>query len=71
MNTTSQNSRILEYLKSGYTLSALNARIWFRCDRLAARIYDLRSKGIAITTTTVQILDKRVARYSLGSTSNE
>jgi len=65
MDTTSQNSRILEHLKGGYVISDLTARAWFKCARLAARIYDLRSKGYSIETTMVTILDKRVARYSL------
>jgi hypothetical protein len=42
MKKKSQNERILAYLKTGKTLTPLNAFRMFGCFRLAARIWDLR-----------------------------
>lgn len=49
----SQCARILAYLKSGGRISPGGARIMFGCDRLAARIHNLRSAGYAIRSIRV------------------
>ena len=40
-----QAQRILEALKRGESITALDALNWFGCFRLAARVYDLRKAG--------------------------
>jgi hypothetical protein len=43
--TEAQNLQILNYLKTGKTITPLQALQMFGCFRLAARIYDLKNKG--------------------------
>lgn len=43
--TTSQESKILEYLQKGYSLTPLEALEYFGCFRLGARCFDLRKAG--------------------------
>jgi len=57
--TESQNSKILEYLKSGHSISAITALKKFGCLRLAARISNLRIKHDIITD---MIDDKKSAK---------
>ena len=45
MPALTQNQRILEYLKSGKTLTPLVALEKFGCFRLSARIFNLENKG--------------------------
>ena len=81
MSTTSQNREILAHLKSGQTITALEALKFFGTLRLAARIKDLRDSGYQIHTTMVDVIgiapdgtsnDKRVAEYTLiKETTNE
>lgn len=40
-----QEVQVLSYLKTGKTLTAIQALDMFRCFRLAARIHTLRQKG--------------------------
>lgn len=64
--TTSQNTAILSWLKSGNTLTQREATNRFDCTRLAARVHDLRAEGHAINRVMVETeTGKRVARYSL------
>ena len=44
----SQNEQILTYMKSGRSLTALDALQFFGCFRLASRIHDLKKQGHAI-----------------------
>jgi len=60
-----QNQSILAYLKSGNSITALDAFVLFRCMRLAARILDLKDQGNDIESTLVDVGGKRVARYFL------
>jgi len=46
----SQNDQIAKHLKKRGTINPLEALHLYGCFRLAARIYDLRSKGMIITT---------------------
>ena len=48
-----QCAKILAYLKTGGRISPGGARIMFGCDRLAARIHNLRSAGYAIRSIRV------------------
>lgn len=62
-----QNQQILELLKSGRKLTALDALAEVGCFRLAARIKDLRDTGHKIITLPVKVNGKRYARYELAS----
>lgn len=60
-----QSDEILNYLRSGHSLTAVEALERFRCFRLAARINDLRKRGIAIETSESIKNGKRFAVYRL------
>ncbi len=61
----SQSDAILAYLKSGRSLTPLEALRRFGCFRLSARAYDLRAAGYRIRSRLVRVGDKKVARYWL------
>ena len=62
--TDSQNALIKGWLLNGYSLTQLEALTQFGCFRLAARIADLRDKGLNVVTDMVTLENgKRVARY--------
>ena len=62
----SQNSEIIRHLLNGGTLTALQAKRFFNCMRLAARINDLIKQGYVIVKEMITTRSrKRVARYSL------
>ena len=62
----SQSSQLLNHLKRGRTLSALNALNLFGCLRLAARIHDLRKRGHSIKGDWVQLPGgKRIVCYRI------
>ena len=65
MPALTQNQRILEYLKSGKTITPLTALKKFGCFRLSARIFNLREQGNAILTKNVTRKGKTFAEYSL------
>lgn len=70
MDNESQCKMILWYLKTIGPITAKIARDLCGCERLAARIHNLRSKGIAIKTTPKTYINKngypvRYAVYSL------
>jgi hypothetical protein len=67
MTTESQTHCILEHLKNGRQLTALEALNLFGCFRLAARISDIKRKGHNVKSEMVQVGNnkKKVARYSL------
>ena len=66
MKKQAQSQKILAYLKAGNTLTAREASKMFNCDRLAARVNDLRNSGHLIATEKVNRNGKQFARYSLG-----
>jgi hypothetical protein len=62
--TDSQNALIKGWLLNGYSITQLEALNQFGCFRLAARIADLRDKGLNVVTDMVTLDNgKRVARY--------
>jgi hypothetical protein len=66
MATDSQNALIKGWLLNGYSITQLEALTQFGCFRLAARIADLRDKGLNVVTDMVTLENgKRVARYFL------
>ena len=64
--TTSQNAMILNFLKSGGSLTPIEALEKFSCFRLAARMNDLRKKGYVIQTEILKDDNgKSYASYSI------
>lgn len=61
----SQEKKILSHLKSGKSLTPLEALEKFGCFRLSARIMDLRRKDYHIDTVMVTKGEKRFAKYVL------
>jgi len=63
-STDSQNALIKGWLLNGYSITQQEAFIQFGCFRLAARIANLKDKGLNIVTDMVTLENgKRVARY--------
>lgn len=66
MSASSQCDAILEHLKSGKTLTPLEALDLYQTMRLAARVLDLRNAGHAIQTDFLHLPNgKKVASYRL------
>lgn len=64
MTNQSQEKQILAYLKTGKSLTAMQALQMFSSWRLAARISNLRKKGNEIHTKMVeQLSGRRHAKY--------
>jgi len=61
-----QNELILDWLKSGRTLTALQALTYFNCFRLAARCWELKEEGHPIKKEwiTTAMSNKKIIRYS-------
>jgi len=59
-----QTILIRKWLDRGNTITAYQALEWFKCFRLASRIFDLKSSGFAIEKEMI-LLDngKRIAQY--------
>lgn len=65
-----QDEKILSFMKENGSITPLEAMAEFGCMRLAARIADLRSQGIAITRKMERSRNRygetvSFARYSL------
>ena len=60
-----QNQQILNYLKTGKSLSPIDALNKFGCFRLSGRIYDLKKEGHDIETAIVTKKKKSFAVYTL------
>jgi hypothetical protein len=66
--TKSQRDAILAHLQEGRTLTALEALDRFGCNRLAARIGELKAAGWDIRSRMIEIdSGKHVAEYRLAS----
>ena len=50
-----QNEQILDYLKSGKSITPLEALEKFGCFRLSARIFNLREDGYNIITKNISV----------------
>jgi len=62
----SQAGLILRHLQSGATLTALDALDLFGCNRLAARVADLKGKGYNVKSRWLTLANgKRVSEYYL------
>ena len=62
---TSQADHIALFLESGHELTPLEALEMFGCFRLAARVKDLRERGLPIETLDREANGKRFAAYRL------
>lgn len=64
-----QAEQILNYMKTGHTITTLEALHFFSCFRLASRISELRSEGHPIVTDMIKTQNsgKMVARYRLAN----
>lgn len=62
-----QRQAILQHLENGGVLTALDALRLFACNRLAARIGELRQQGHAIKSDAIQMNGKRFASYRMGA----
>ncbi len=60
-----QNKTILDYLKTGKTITARQASREFDIDRLASRIKDLKDIGYEINAPLKTVGNKRFSVYSL------
>jgi len=60
-----QTERIKRRLKSGLSITPIEALNLFGCFRLSARILEIRQEGFDVQTELVQQGNKRFARYSL------
>ena len=64
--TESQKSAILRYLRKHGHMTPKEARMFIGCDRLGARIFQLRQEGHSIKTVMIEVAPrKRVAQYHL------
>ena len=63
----SQNQKIAEYLRSGKSITPMEALKKFRCFRLASRISDLKSRGMNIKKSMVNDInaDGDPVRYAV------
>ena len=60
-----QSEAILKDLKSGNTITSLEALQRYGCLRLAAVIHSLRKEGFDVNTKMVDVKGKTIAEYSL------
>ena len=61
----SQRDAILNHLKSGRTITSLEALNLYGCLRLAAIIHTLREEEFQIKTEMIDVNGKTIAEYSL------
>ena len=61
----SQAQQIKQHLLDGNKITPIDALTLFGCFRLGARIFDLKSDGMAIKTDIIEKDGKRFAEYSL------
>ncbi len=68
MTTKTQNEQVLDVLKKGRAITALDAQERFGIMRLAARIADLKAEGHRIVSQKVDVRNRygqsvKVAKY--------
>lgn len=66
----SQAAQIYRYLLRGNSITAIEAQRLFGCARLAARIDELRNRGVNISSVPVRVINRQgrpvtVAEYRL------
>ena len=66
MTETSTTKLLLAHLKAGRSLTTWQAINIFHCTRLAARVFELKERGIKVKTRMLTLrTGVRVAQYSL------
>ena len=66
-----QNEQIIEYLKTGASITPLEALRMFGCFRLAGRIFELKEKGWPIISERLEVeKGRRVGQYTLQTDRN-
>jgi hypothetical protein len=60
-----QSLQIMKYLATGKPITAIQALNKFGCFRLAARIHEMRSEGLAINEKTINKNGKRFSQYQI------
>lgn len=65
MSVDSQTAMILGHLRSGKSITPLDALDLFGCFRLGARIYDLRQSGHKIEKELIDVGGRWVAEYRM------
>ena len=67
-----QEGKILEYLRQGNSLTALDALDKFGCFRLASRISGLKQMGYHIQSETIQTdTGKHIKKYWIGGVNGQ
>jgi len=65
MKTESQTKQLKKWLKSGKTISPLQALNQLGIYRLASRCFDLRNEGMNIETKMIHLGNVKYAQYRL------
>ena len=60
-----QTEQILNYLRTGQSLTPLECLNRFQCFRLGARIWDIKKMGYKVETELVRQGNKKFASYKL------
>jgi hypothetical protein len=55
----------MKYLATGKPITAIQALQKFGCFRLASRIHEMRSEGLAINEKTINKNGKRFSQYQI------
>jgi len=66
-----KKKRILNHLKSGKTITSMEAIDLFKCTRLAAVIHSLKDEGYSIENKSVKGTNTNYARYKLLHTDKD
>ena len=61
----SQTQQILDYLKTGHSITALESLYAFKCLRLASRINEIRHMGYNVVSELVKDGAKHYSKYHL------
>lgn len=67
----SHEKQIFNHLKSGKSITAIEALSLYGCLRLAARIEEIRNDGFPVQSKIISQNGKRFARYSLAVPASE
>lgn len=66
MDAVSQTKILMEHLRRGEKITAMDALRICGCWRLSARVWDMRHlHGLNVKTANIRINNKNIAQYSL------
>tara|TARA_R100000458_G_C8149629_1_gene157762 strand:+ start:295 stop:531 length:237 start_codon:yes stop_codon:yes gene_type:complete len=71
MRKPTKKQKILSHLKSGRTITSMEAIDLYRCTRLAAVIHSLKEEGYDIISKNVKGTNTNYARYKLLRTDSD